>query len=187
MNIVCNEMQDKLADLVLGILPQEQADTVQQHVNSCPKCRTYLQSLQDEKRLLTRFSETLQTDMADRRESVIKALHCSGLTKPIKTPSIWKTISKSRITKFAAAAVVIVTIGFFAVQRSLVEPWGNKVTLEVAKSPAQMMTMASFSFAYRRGGIEAVEEICDQTLRMVGSRPGTISIKELLEEFNDQH
>lgn len=98
--------------------------------------------------------------------------------------SIWTAAFQSRITKFAAAAVIIIAVGLFLVHRGPDEQVKPTEVVKVAKSPAEMMTMASFTFAYRRGGIEAVEEICDKALEMLGPRPEKITVKQLFAEFN---
>jgi len=100
--------------------------------------------------------------------------------------SIWTAAFQSKITKLAAAAVIIIAVGLFLVHRGPGEQGKPTKVVKVAKSPAEMMTLASFTFAYRRGGIEAVEEMCDKAFKMAGPRPAKVSIQELLEEFNGQ-
>jgi hypothetical protein len=100
--------------------------------------------------------------------------------------SIWIRTIQSRITKLAAAAVIIIAVGLFLVHRGPDEQVKPTEVTKVTKSPAEMMTLASFTFAYRRGGIEAVEEMCDKAFKMAGPRPAKVSIQELLEEFNGQ-
>jgi len=97
--------------------------------------------------------------------------------------NIWKTILKSPIAKLAAAAMIIVAIGIFVDHGSVEEAGGPEVA-EVAKSPAEMMTMASLTIAYRRGGMDAVEEQCEKACKLLGPRPEKLSIQELLTEFN---
>jgi len=99
---------------------------------------------------------------------------------------IWRAIIQSPITKLAAAAVIIIAVGLFLVHRGPGEQVKPTEVAKVTKSPAEMMTLASFTFAYRRGGIEAVEEMCDKAFKMAGPRPAKVSIQELLEEFNGQ-
>jgi len=97
---------------------------------------------------------------------------------------VGRTIFKSPITKLAAAAVIIIAVGLFLVHRGPDEQIKPTEVAKVTKSPAEMMTMASLTFAYRRGGIEAVEEICDKAFKMVGPRPASLSVRQLLEELN---
>jgi len=78
-----------------------------------------------------------------------------------RQPNIWQIICKNPITKLAAAAVIIIAIGLSLVHRGPDEQVKPTEVAKVTKSPAEMMTLASLTFAYRRGGIESEEEICD--------------------------
>ncbi len=117
-------------------------------------------------------------------DNVLKAFEHTKKEKSAKLePNIWKIIMKSRITKLAAAAVIIVAIGLFiAYQDSRkIEP---AQVVSVSKSPAEMLTAASLNTAYRRGGIEAVERQCDEAMEKLGPRQRKITVRELLTEFN---
>lgn len=99
-------------------------------------------------------------------------------------PNIWRIILKSPITKLAAAAVIIVAIGLFIAHLGPGDQPGAPKVSQVAKSPAEMMTAISLTMAYRRGGIEAVEEQCEKAFEMLGPRPGRITVQEILAELN---
>ena len=99
----------------------------------------------------------------------------------------WQSIIKNPITKLAAAAVIIIAIGLFLVYQGPSEPVETTKAAKVAKSPAEMMTAISLTIAYRRGGLEAVEQQCEKAIEMLGSRPKTISVQELLEDFNSEN
>jgi hypothetical protein len=96
-------------------------------------------------------------------------------------------ISWHTITKLAAAAVVIVAIGLFLVHRGPNDRVETPEVVNVAQSPAKMMTAMSLTLAYHRGGLEAVEEQCDKATEMLGPRPKSISIQQLLEDFNGEN
>lgn len=98
--------------------------------------------------------------------------------------NIWRRVVQSRITKLAAAAVIIIAVGLFLIHRGPDEQGKPTEVAKIAKSPAEMMTLASFTFAYRHGGMEAVEEICDKAFKMMGPRPSSLSVRELFEELN---
>ena len=98
--------------------------------------------------------------------------------------NIWRRTIQNRITKLAAAAVIIIAVGLFLVYRGPGEQVKPTEVAKVAKSPAEMMTMASFTFAYRHGGMEAVEEICDKAFKMMGPQPIRLSVRELSKELN---
>ena len=99
-------------------------------------------------------------------------------------PNIWRIIYKSKIAKLAAAAMIIIAVGLFLVHRGPDEQVKPTEVAKVAKSPAEMMTLASLTLAYRQGGIEAVEEICDKAFKLLGPRPSSLSVRELFEELN---
>ncbi len=97
-------------------------------------------------------------------------------------PSAAGIILRSRAAKLAAAAVIIVGIGLLMVYRN--PPVQQPKTESVAKSPADMLTAMSLNIAWRRGGIEAVDDQSQEAFRMLGSKPAKASIQELLIELN---
>lgn len=99
-------------------------------------------------------------------------------------PSIWRTVIKSKIAKFAAAAMIVLAVGLFVARRMPDKQVEHRAKPEVAKSPAEMMTAMSLNIAYRKGGMEEVEKQCDKAFEMLGPRPGKISVQEILAELN---
>lgn len=98
-------------------------------------------------------------------------------------PNAAGIILRSRAVRLAAAAVIIVSVGLLMVYRNPpVQPPPR--TVGTAKSPAEMLTMISLNIAYRRGGIEAVDEQTSKAFEMLGSQSATVSIHELLAESN---
>lgn len=97
---------------------------------------------------------------------------------------VGRVVCKSTITKLAAAAIIIIAIGLFAVHRRPVERIEPPEIPEVTKSPAEMMTAMSLNIAYRKGGMEAVEKQCEKAFEMLRPQPAKVSIQELLAEFN---
>jgi len=102
-----------------------------------------------------------------------------------RRPSIWSVVAQSPITKLAAAAVIIVGIGLFTifVHRRPGEESGTAVS-EITKSPLEMITAMSLERAFQRGGIEAVEKQCKQAFKPCGLRHRSLSVEQLLTEFN---
>ncbi len=92
-------------------------------------------------------------------------------------------ILRSRAAKLAAAAVIILAIGLLAIQFGPSEQEPSE-TRNVAKSPADMLSVMSLNMAYRRGGIEAVDDLSNEAFEMLGSQPANVSIRELLAESN---
>ncbi len=108
------------------------------------------------------------------------------LTKLKSTqPNILRTITKRRITKLtvAAAFVIIAGIGLL-VHFGPGEKPDTTMVSETVKSPIEMMTAMSLERAFRRGGIEAVEDQCRKAFRPLGSRPKSLSFEQIIAEFN---
>lgn len=93
-------------------------------------------------------------------------------------------ILKNPITKLAAAALIILAIGFLITHLGPDEKVVTNDVTTVTKSPADMQTILSLNIAYRRGGIEAVDRQCKKAIEMLGPRPAQITIKQILTEFN---
>jgi len=99
-------------------------------------------------------------------------------------PNVWKITMASKITKLAAAAVIIVAIGFFIFQASITERADTGKISIVTRSPAEMLTLMSLTAAYRQGGIEAVDKQCDKAFEMLGPRQTVISVQQVIAELN---
>ena len=100
-----------------------------------------------------------------------------------RQPGILKVILKSRLTKLAAAAVIIMAISFFSTRQDQPKQEQPK-SVEFTQSPAEMMTAMSLTIAYRKGGIEAVEEQYNKAFKLLGPRPGSLSAEQIFAEFN---
>ena len=98
-------------------------------------------------------------------------------------PSLWKTLTHNKLTKLAAAAVLIVTIGLLMFSQSLHKP-ERAVIADKPKSPTAMLTAMSLTIAYRRGGIEEVDRQSQEAIKMLGPRPANISMRQLLQGSN---
>jgi hypothetical protein len=99
-----------------------------------------------------------------------------------RRPKILKVILKSPLVKMAVAAVIILGMSFFIHQ--IPDEQKQHKLAEVEKSPVEMMTTISLERAFQRGGIEAVENQCEQALKLLGTRTASLSSYELLSEFN---
>jgi len=110
MNSDCEKIKDQIADLVTGILPEAQAQIMEQHLNECAACRDYARALKDEDMLLTEFFAKIDTDMTNRQERLLQTVNRSCLSKKTDTLLIRRLIMKSPITKLAVAAVIIVVV-----------------------------------------------------------------------------
>jgi hypothetical protein len=101
-------------------------------------------------------------------------------TTKVRLPNILK----KPITKLAAAALIIVTISFLITHLGPSEKANTTDVTKVTKSPAELLTVASLNMAYRRGGIKAVEQQCEEAVDKLGPWPAKITVKELLAKPN---
>ena len=99
-------------------------------------------------------------------------------------PNIWRITLRNPITKLAAAAVIIVAISFFIVHQRPPEQVDTTKVSKATKSPVEMMTAMSLERAFQHGGIENVENQCREAFKPTGPAPGSLSIEQILEEFN---
>jgi len=112
MNAPCQTMQDRIAEHVLGLLDQAQADALLQHIDSCPGCREHLRALEQDSHLLVHMGQDQEDLMDGRIQATIRAL--KALPSPQVQISTWRKIMASSIFKLAAAAVIIVTVSLTA-------------------------------------------------------------------------
>jgi hypothetical protein len=98
--------------------------------------------------------------------------------------NILKVILKSPLTKLTAVAVIILAVSFFSAHQDSSEQADTATVPKVTKSPVEMVTAISLTKAYRKGGIEAVEKQCKQAFKPLGPQPGSLSVEQILAEFN---
>jgi hypothetical protein len=95
-------------------------------------------------------------------------------------PNTARIITLSRMIKLtAAAAVIIVGISFYIAHLGPGEQNDTTMVSQVAESPAEIMTMKSLKIAYRRGGIEGIENQCEKALKILGPQPASLSLGDL--------
>jgi len=93
------------------------------------------------------------------------------------------TIIRSKVTRLAAAAVVVIAVGFLVIHTRPRPQEGTATVSRAAKSPGEMMTAMSLKIAYRRGGLEAVEKQCDKAFKMLPARPSPKASLKLLSKL----
>jgi hypothetical protein len=101
----------------------------------------------------------------------------------IRWPNIWRITLRNTITRIATAAVIIKVVSFFSIRQDQDKQEGPRLG-KVTQSPAEMMTAMSLERAFRHGGIEAVENQCREAFKPTGPAPRSLSIEQILEEFN---
>ncbi|MHC4435482.1 MAG: hypothetical protein ACYTBS_26940 [Planctomycetota bacterium] len=90
---------------------------------------------------------------------------------------------RNRMAGLAAAALIILRVGLLSNQFAPSEQEPPN-TRRVAKSPAEMLSVLSLNMAYRRGGLEAVDDVSNEAFKMLDSKPAGVSVRELLAGSN---
>ena len=112
MNNNCEKMEDKIADLITGILSDSEKLILEQHLSQCPRCQNYRQALQKEDQLLIELFDKLDANMTNRQEKVISTVNNAGGVKGGNIISIIRKLTTRRITRFAAAALLLIVAGY---------------------------------------------------------------------------
>jgi hypothetical protein len=118
----------------------------------------------------------LMKDSEKPGEAFAESLTKSAIAKlsPKEERNLKIRTIKNGLLSLGAAAVFLVAVGLFISGRGPV-----KQNTAVASKPAcQMMSMLELNFAYRRGGMEAVDEQFEKAYSKLGSKD-SISINDL--------
>ena len=142
----------------------------------------------DFKKLISGLNIDNEPNTAHRKNLRRQIFLAFNQTTKKQRPSLqtWlKTSMKSKITKPAvAAAVIIIAVGFLVVQDGPIEQAPDQTKVQIIESPIKMITALSLNLAYRQGGMAALEAQCDRADELLGPRPNGSTVWELLEEFN---
>ncbi len=149
----CKNIQEQIAELVSGVLPAELAVELTTHISTCAACRAYLEALQADDKLLGKFAEAMQPMVARLESRVIEAIADARSGDSGGRASVLATILKSRAAKFAAAAVIVVTV-------ALMMRRGN--------SPLDMATPAFAEMVEAMGKVAWVHEVENKRTRDKG-------------------
>jgi len=136
MNRPCPNMQDKIIDLMLGALDADEARAVQEHLDRCPDCRHYFQSLRAQGEALVGLGQEMASDMEARQAKVIGVLET---VSPVEagTDRIFPFIGG--YIRTAVAAVLILGAGV-AIGR-----WTSPRPVDVEQLRAQLETSVAAS------------------------------------------
>ncbi|MHC4741841.1 MAG: LamG-like jellyroll fold domain-containing protein [Planctomycetota bacterium] len=142
----CSQCRELLAIFVEGLLAEPEKRAVTSHLKSCPDCRAELKAVIALHNRLVKNGQALkQTNLEDDVMNKIIRIQNAKLKKAAATATeslaVRRNIMKSPITKFAAAAVLVV-----AALIVLYVPGGDrvlvaKVLAEVGKVPSFMYRM----------------------------------------------
>ena len=100
-----------------------------------------------------------------------------------------RTQVKRRFHKIIAAAAVVllfVIAGVLIVQQRQINQLQQQPKIAIVMSPADMMRLMTLNKIYRDGGMEAIEEQFDRAFKELGPRPASLTVRQLLEEFENE-
>ena len=112
MNHKCDAFKDKIAELVSGSLPENQAQETTEHLKQCVDCAELEKALRNEEELLSRLFESFNTDLERQQMEVIKAIECIELSTQEKIMNKVQMVIDHPITKITAAAAVVLIVTF---------------------------------------------------------------------------
>jgi len=151
MNGPCPQMQDQIADYVLGALDTQQAEALRAHLAGCDGCRQYAQSLKSQARSLVAFGGQIDTDMEARQDRVIEALQAMSPAEAGRT-RVFPFVG--RFLRTAVAAVLVlgfgVSIGRWTAPRS--------VDVEQLRADLQASITASVGLAVQENILSQVDQ-----------------------------
>ncbi|HUT30777.1 MAG TPA: zf-HC2 domain-containing protein [Sedimentisphaerales bacterium] len=104
----CKNRREAIAALVLDELAPQAADELREHIDACKTCRSLYQALMDEEETINSAFEAIADKSKNVQDDLIGEFE-KGPHKPLGRSTLTlSTILNSRITKLAAAAVVVI-------------------------------------------------------------------------------
>jgi hypothetical protein len=180
----CAECKELLVGYVEGFLDQSQKRAVAEHLRECPSCRGQVQQIEGlHERLVTNgkalAGSNLENEVMNRiiRQQKIQLEAQGGLSK---APNIWRIIMKSKITKLAVAAAIVIAalIGL----HSIGNPFEATVTFAQVIEPILNSRTIIFDFFIgdEETGPVMHDIVVDQRIkRTISNLPGMTHIIDL--------
>jgi outer membrane lipoprotein-sorting protein len=111
----CDKTNEQLAAFVLGYFSEKEVSEMTRHVVECEDCRVKVKELGKLLECATEIGEASVDEQMCKsaKEAILAAAEereKRALSPTIKVQVIWRTIMQSRITKFAAAAGIIIAV-----------------------------------------------------------------------------
>ena len=145
----CTECKEKLVELLEGFLPESQRQIVEEHLKDCQICQAELAQLKELSERLTSDSKAwqqinLEDVVFNRiiREQNEKLKQADGINRQFR---IWRRIMNSKITKYAAAAAIIViaALSITLLDKSVAPAYALEQTIQASHS-VQYLHVKSF-------------------------------------------
>ncbi|MHC4425442.1 MAG: anti-sigma factor family protein [Planctomycetota bacterium] len=170
----CKNIREQIPELITGSFSAEKAAELQHHISRCPNCSKYLEALQADDKLLGDFAEAMRPSVGQLENSVIDALQHIPSEKPRRAVSTCRTVLRSRVTKLAVAAVLLIGFGYVA-------GW-----LSSRRLPGMEQLKSALESDIRRNLLEEINH--DRTLALAGYRADLKEqFDELRAELDQQH
>jgi anti-sigma factor RsiW len=112
-------MRERIADYVLGVLDEGEAEAVRDHVSGCEACQGYLRTLTEHSEALTALGQHIQKDMHAREDKVIAALEAMGPSGSGRDSTV---VGTTRLLWTAVAAVLMLGVGITIGRLTAAEP-----------------------------------------------------------------
>ena len=106
MSDKCHGFRSRIAESFTSTLSEQDRRELQEHLSVCPPCRDYLQALKREDASLAEYFAGIEENMAHRQERALQMIECFHTNA--RTNTIWRRIMKSRYSKLATAAAILV-------------------------------------------------------------------------------
>lgn len=111
MNPRCQPYRSAIPDLFSEILAPEQASDIRRHLDECPDCRKYFESLECDDVLLVRFTDLMRPSVATMETAVLEAM-ANRPPESMATPILAHSSLRTSSLKLAVAAtIVLATLG----------------------------------------------------------------------------
>lgn len=112
----CQDCKEHLVEYIEELLEDQQAGAIESHLADCPGCRAEAARMTDlRKRLFENGQTFAQTDLENAVfDRIVRRQHLKlkEIRKIDRQFNLWRIIMKSKITKLAAAAVIIIAVLF---------------------------------------------------------------------------
>ncbi len=171
MSQPCDDMQERILDLTLGVLNAEHARDVQRHLDTCDSCRRYAQALTEQGESLAALGRQVQADMDARRGRVIEALQGVAPARPRVLPFA------GRFARAAVAAVLVLAAGIVIGRLSSPE----SIDVEQLRADLRASIVASLQPAVRQAVLSDVDGRLEAALAARDERIAT-ELVELLRQ-----
>ncbi|MHC4560850.1 MAG: zf-HC2 domain-containing protein [Planctomycetota bacterium] len=142
----CAQCKEHLIEYIEDLLEDQQTGAIESHLDDCPNCRAEAARMTDlRKRLIQNGQTFAQTDLENAVfDQIVRSQHLKlkEIRKIDRQFNLWRIIMKSRITKFATAAAVILiaVLGITFLEKSAPTAYAIEQTIQASHSVRYLHT-----------------------------------------------